>query len=85
MEILVFLLGILLGFTFGVVWVWATDKLSAKPIIKGYHFHHSMFTIPALFIALFTQEVITVILLGLGIGIIIQHTYREGFKFITKK
>lgn len=85
MAVLVFLLGVLLGFTFVEVWVWVTNKWNTKPIIKGYHFHHSMFAVPAFFIAFFTQEIITVVLIGLGIGIITQHTYREGFKFITKE
>lgn len=85
MEVLVFLLGILLGFAFGEVWVWVTDKWSAKPFIKGYHLHHSLFALLVFFIAFFVSETMRIVLLGSGIGIIIQHTCKEGFKFITRE
>jgi len=85
MEILVFLLGVLLGFTFGEVWVWVTDKWGVKPVIKGYHLHHTLLAIPIFFTILFTPKIIADILLGMGVGVIIQHTYKEGFKFISKE
>ena len=85
MEILVFPLGVLLGFTFGEVWVWVTDKWGAKPVIKGYHLHHSLFFIPLFLFASYAQGRIALILLGSGVGVIIQHVFREGIKFITKE
>ncbi len=85
MKVLAFLLGVLSGFALGEVWVLMTDRYDKKSFFKGYHFHHNLFAVPLFLIAFFTQEVIAVVLLGSGIGLIIQHTYREGFKFITKE
>jgi hypothetical protein len=85
MVILIFLLGSLGGYVFGLVWVWITDKFKKKSIVEGYHLHHSLACIPALFLALFAAPYLAIFLLGGSIGVIIQHTSKEGFKFITKK
>ena len=85
MRILVFILGILIGYTFGEVLASITDRWKRWVIIKNYHLHHSLIAIPLFIIALFTEKIITDVLLGLSAGIIIQHTYKEGLIFVTKK
>jgi len=51
-------------------------------LIRNYHFHHSLYGILLLILFLFTKQVI---LFGLGIGIILRHTYNsKKFIFIDK-
>ncbi|MFH1841045.1 MAG: hypothetical protein ABH807_02735 [Candidatus Shapirobacteria bacterium] len=85
MEILIFFLAVLFGFVFGEVWVLITKRCGRKPFLGEYHLHHSLFGVLLFFIGFLTQGIVTVVLLGLGMGIIVQHTCREGFEFITKK
>lgn len=58
-----------------------------KPIL-GYHVHHSIFGIPLILLGiifLFFPGITGILLIGLGLGIIIMHTYSaKEFKFIEK-
>jgi hypothetical protein len=83
------LFGIILGGIFGILYQGGYDILSEKtnsePIVtfNGYHFHHSMYgaiLIPIGFI------ISNPIIIGLGIGIIIEHTVlEEKYIFIEKQ
>lgn len=62
------------------------EKISTK---KGYHFHHSMYGLTS-FLAVPVMidnhhMLTTVMLIGLGLGIIIEHTIQCGFVFLTKR
>jgi hypothetical protein len=74
------------GFVFALTWEVSTLRIGHWAYQKGYHFHHSLFGIAAfLFVPLFWEESNKVIvLLGFGTGIIVQHSIKEGFRFITK-
>jgi hypothetical protein len=85
MQVAAFLLGILLGYRFCVMWVWATDKIKKRSIVRGYHFHHSLFFISPFLLAFFFSENVSLVLWGIGTGIVIEHTLKEGFKFITRE
>jgi len=77
--------GIIAGFLFCVIWAEATGKLKLLSEIKGYHFHHSLFSIPAFFAVILSSGLTSLFFLGLGAGVIFQHSATEGgFKFITK-
>src|ERR1035437_6164287 len=54
---------------------------------KGYHFHQSLYGATSLFVVPFTitHFLVTLILIGFGLGVIIDHTIEEGFIFITKE
>jgi len=49
----------------------------------GYHFHDSLYALPLIIGSLFFTSPTRAFLLGIAIGIIIHHTVRDGFLFIT--
>ena len=51
-------------------------------IIKGYRLHHSLFAFVFLFFALLTGQISFLLF---GVGVLIQHTATDGFRFITKE
>ena len=83
------LVGFLLGYLFALFYekcfLLIEKKKNKKPyvIIKGYHFHHSIYGLIAI---LFSIIFASGLLFGFGLGIIIRHTYDfEGkFTFIEK-
>jgi len=77
--------GFITGFIFCVIWAKATGRFKVLTNVKGYHFHHSLFSIPAFSAVVLFSGLSSLFFFGLGIGVIIQHSLAEGgFKFITK-
>jgi len=92
-EVAIFLVAVFLGFFLSkfISFVYDSypekfEKITTK---KGYHFHHSMYGLTSFFavpIMIDNNHVLTTfVLLGLGFGIIIEHTIQCGFIFITKR
>ena len=50
-------------------------------IINGYKLHHSLYGILFLGIGYVNKNLF---LAGFGVGIIIQHTFTDGFRFVQK-
>lgn len=65
-SVLTFFYGILLSFILGIK--------EAPVVIKGYHFHHSIFGIPPLLWGTFSLDVSIIIV---GVGIIFAHGLEE--------
>jgi NhaP-type Na+/H+ or K+/H+ antiporter len=84
MFISTFIFGNLIGYIFGIVWVWFANRFKKRLILKGYHFHHSLFFVLAFLLALSSSGNTAIFFWGAGLGVIIQHTSEEGFIFITK-
>ncbi len=81
----------LLGFSSGFIFAFLLWKITASKIgylthQGGYHFHHSLFGLLAfLFIPIFRSDSNkTFFIVGFGLGVILQHTIKERFVFITK-
>ncbi len=51
-------------------------------IILGYRLHHSLYGVLFIVLSLINKNVF---LLGFGIGIIVQHTVSDGFRFLSKE
>lgn len=94
-EIVLFLLAFSLGFAASRLWFIflyrshpMVKKLDRIGLHKGYHFHHSMYGLTSFMVVPFTltnnHVLTTLILIGFGLGVIIDHTIEEGFIFITK-
>lgn len=64
-----------------------TKDLSVIGRQKGYHIHHSMFGVVFYFIPQFVHmsQGNMLLLYGFATGIIVDHTMKEGFIFITKE
>ena len=95
-EIVIFLLAFSLGFLASRLWFIflyrshpMVKKLDKIGLHRGYHFHHSMYGVTSFMIVPFTltnhHVLTTFILIGFGLGVIIDHTIEEGFVFITKE
>lgn len=80
------LLGFLSGFAFAFLWEITTPGIGYLAHQGGYHFHHSLFGLLAfLFVPLFRNDFNkTLFIAGFGLGVILQHTIKEGFVFVTK-
>jgi len=96
LEMVIFLGAVFLGLLLSRLWYKftynshpAVKKLDRLGRHKGYHFHHSMYGLTSFIVAPFTltdNHIITaLILIGFGLGVIIDHTIEEGFIFITKE
>jgi len=94
-ETILFLLAFSLGFSASRSWFIFSygshpmaKKLDRIGLHKGYHFHHSMYGLTSFMVVPFTltnhHVLITLVLIGFGLGVIIDHTIEEGFIFITK-
>jgi hypothetical protein len=83
-------LGIITGYCFGKIWHLITiQKLSLEghQHFFNYHFHHSLFAvIPILLIPIFFRKRnVLPVLIGIAIGILIEHRISfAGWYFITK-
>lgn len=74
----------LFGFILATLWEMFCVKIIKKTslIILGYRLHHSLY---GLLFVIFGFELQNNILFGLGIGILIQHTITDGFRFLSKE
>ncbi len=87
-PLVIFVLGVLFGFLFIKTWYYVACgalKLDGKQILFGYHFHHSLTAIIPI-ILIYWTEFSPIFLIGMAVGIIIEHreTY-GGFYYITKE
>ena len=94
LEIIIFLGAFLGGLLLSRLWYKFTydshptvKKLDRLGRHKGYHFHHSIYGVTSLFVVPFTitHFIVTLALIGFGLGVIIDHTIEEGFIFITRE
>ena len=87
-EISYLVAGLIAGYFFGLILVWGilTFKIGHLVHRAGLHFHHSLLGLLALMLIPFYKDSFDKIMLivGFSVGIIIQHTIKEGFIFITK-
>lgn len=91
-EIAIFLVAVFLGFFLSkfvsFVYDSSPERIEKITTKKGYHFHHSMYGLTSFLpvpIMIDNHHVLTTfVLIGLGLGIIIEHTIHCGFIFITK-
>ena len=94
-ELILFLLAFTLGFSVSRLWFVFSyrsnkvKKLDRVGVHKGYHIHHSMYGVTSFMIVPYTltnhHVLATLVLIGFGLGMIIDHTIEEGFVFITKE
>ncbi|KKR11698.1 MAG: hypothetical protein UT39_C0004G0057 [Candidatus Woesebacteria bacterium GW2011_GWA1_39_21] len=83
-------LGVILGFITGKMWSNTFYKLQKmithKTFLKNYHIHHSLGgLIISLLAVIILNNWLETIIVGLGIGMLIEHTISNGFVFLTKK
>ena len=80
------ILGLFFGFLFGFLWEKLTLRIDHLAHRNGHHYHHSLFGLLVfLFIPMFWDDLNQVLLIaGFGIGVILHHTIKEGFIFLTK-
>jgi hypothetical protein len=74
----------ILGFILAYGWEYFCTHIIKRTalIILGYRLHHSLYGLLFIVLGLYVQNII---LIGLGIGILIQHTVTDGFRFLSKK
>lgn len=78
-----FILGIVVAYIYEVfgrmigINVFKRDAL----IISSYKLHHSLYGVLFLMLANINKSIF---LTGFGLGIIVQHTFTDGFRFIQK-
>lgn len=83
----IFFLSIVFGIFSMILYSWRFQN--EMFVVKGYQLHHIwygiIFLIFALLSYLYTNLVkLQLILLGLGIGILIEHIFNEGLVFVDK-
>jgi hypothetical protein len=95
-NVAIFLIALFLGIILSRLWYKfiytshpTVKKLDRIGRHKGYHFHHSMYGLTSFMAVPFALRnhhfLTTLILIGFGLGLIIDHTIEEGFVFITKE
>jgi hypothetical protein len=91
-EIVIFLVAVFLGFFLSkfvsFIYDSTPEKIDRITTKKGYHVHHSIYGLGSFIVAPIMIDnhhvLTTVVLIGLGLGIIIEHTIQCGFVFLTK-
>lgn len=79
-----FLISSLFGIILAYAWEYFCTKVIKKTslIIYGYRLHHSLYGLLFVFIGFLNQNIL---LFGMGVGILIQHTTTDGFRFISRE
>ncbi|MDA1317405.1 MAG: hypothetical protein O3B87_05305 [bacterium] len=77
------ILGVLAAFLYENIMLMFGTKVLHKTelVIQGYKLHHSLYALP--FFAAYGLNK-KIFFLGFGIGILLQHTITDGFRFIQK-
>lgn len=77
------IISIIVGYILAYYWEFFCIHILHKKslIIGGYRLHHSLYGLFFVIAGLYLQNIM---LIGLGIGILIQHFITDGFKFISK-
>jgi len=78
------ILGFLAGGILGEIWAKITHRVHHFAVVKGFHFHHSLFFVPLVLIAVWIWGSASFLIGSAGFGVLAQHTFREGFVFVTK-
>ncbi len=83
-PIMTFLLWLISGIALATLYEYFVPKFFKKDalIISGYRLHHSLYGLAGIILGLSLQNNH---LLALGIGILIQHTATDGFRFLSKE
>lgn len=78
-----FVLGVILAFIYESIARTVGKNIFNKEtlVIYGYKLHHSLYGVLFLVLAYVNRNVF---LAGFGLGIITQHTFTDGFRFIQK-
>jgi hypothetical protein len=78
------LFSLILGMPLAAFYEYLMLKIPGKKglIIKGYRLHHSIYGLIFITMGLALQSIFCI---GLGLGILIQHTLTDGFRFISKE
>lgn len=86
MKITLLLLGCASGYAFGIFWCKTTKPIQNLNRIGGYHFHHTLFIVPAILIAIFFKGDLSLFFLGGGVGAMVHDFlfHNKKLKFITK-
>ena len=84
-------LKLLISFVLGIISAYVYESLAGivgnnifnkeALVIYGYKLHHSLYGVLFLVLAYVNRNVF---LAGFGFGIITQHTFTDGFRFIQK-
>ncbi len=76
------LFSVILGFISAFIWEFFSGKIIHQTalILYGYRLHHSLYGIASILYGTTNKNHF---LIGFGIGIIIQHTLTDGFRFIS--
>ncbi|MBP9814006.1 hypothetical protein KBC80_02325 [Candidatus Woesebacteria bacterium] len=74
----------IIGFAIAFIWEFFCTHVIRKTslILLGYRLHHSIFGLLIIALGLSIQNIP---LTGIGVGILIQHTVTDGFRFISKE
>lgn len=86
-DIVFFFTSIILGYAFSdYVIVKKAKRWHSLGKTKKYHIHHSTYGLMSFLATPITYGSImgTIFFFGLGVGIIIEHTYHERFVFIER-
>jgi len=93
--ILLICVSILIGFVGAFLYEYCTGKIDRRffkkdaLIISGYRLHHSLYGLFGLLLSILFflsgKVGVSTTLLGLSIGVIIQHTITDGFRFLSKE
>ena len=88
---MIMILKLLISFVLGVISAYVYESLAGiigknifnkeALVIYGYKLHHSLYGVLFLVLAYVNRNVF---LAGFGLGIITQHTFTDGFRFIQK-
>jgi hypothetical protein len=81
---MMFLTYLAIGFIAAVLYDHLIRKISKKDalIVSGYRLHHSLYGLAFLVLGVGMQSYKCI---ALGIGILIQHTITDGFRFLSKE
>jgi len=78
------ILGLIFGILFTIIYEFLLKIIPSLPIVKlnGFHFHHSIYGVIFIVVYFFVK---IPLLLGIGLGIILWHSWNEKkFVFINK-
>lgn len=83
-AIMIMVSSILLGYILAHVYEKVATVVSRnRPlVVNGYRLHHSLYGVLCIGLGYWSQQPL---LYGIAIGIIIQHTLTDGFRFISKE
>jgi hypothetical protein len=72
-----------LGFLVSLIFEKTTKKWALWDEKVGWQFHHSLFGLGLILVALILGEY-QIELISAGVGIIVQHTFSDGFVFLRR-